>query len=131
MNLDEAIARKQAEHARVQRELDVLLQAKKLMKDMGVVDTDEDKSKKPSQPQMVEDILRERNQPMHVKAIAQALSIRAGKQISSDYVSALIYRDAKRNKRFRKVEGAPNTFGLLEWPKSMTTQPSLNGVGSS
>src|SRR5262245_4644101 len=119
MDLNEIIARKRDELAKVQRELDALLLAKRISEEMtaaAVAESERSKKQQKSQPEVLEDILRERNRAMHVRDLAPLLSAKVGKKISADYVSSLIYRELKKGKRFRRVEGVPNTFALRDWP---------------
>jgi len=133
MDLNEIIARKRTELAKVQRELDALLLAKRISEEMtAAVAAESERSKKQqkSQPEYLEEVLREQNRAMHVKDLAPLLSVKLGKKISPDYVSSLVYRELKKSRRFRKVEGASNTFALREWPTGHGEQAlHLSGNG--
>lgn len=131
MDLDEIITRKQTELARVQRELEALILARRLMKEATTTQAADTGSKKSSQPEMIEITLREYGRPMHVKEIAKVVSKKAGKKLKPDYLSSVIYRYLKLGKRFRKVAGAPNTFALLDAPITPAEQQSLLTNGAS
>jgi len=70
--------------------------------------------KGPSQPQMIRQVLIDKGAPMHVKQIVDAIKKKYQKKIKAEYVTAMIYRYKKRGKLFRKTDGKPNTFELLE-----------------
>ena len=114
-NLYETLREKERLLAQVQREIDALRLAAKLLVD------DNEKSSAPaadaatpSQPMMIRDVLLDYGKPLHVTDIARAIKRKFNVKLKPLYVTAIIYRAIKGEKFFRK-EGA-NTFGLLEWP---------------
>lgn len=80
-----------------------------------------------SQPQMVREVLREKGQPMHVAKIADAIKEKYGKKLKTNYLAPVIYRNMKIGKLFYKVEGKPNTFGLIEWQAGRSPALPLEG----
>jgi hypothetical protein len=77
--------------------------------------------KGPSQPQMIRQVLIDKGAPMHVTEIVDAIKRKYQKEIKAGYVTAVIYRYKKRGKFFRKTDGKPNTFELLEWSLGQNT----------
>jgi len=82
-------------------------------------------SQTPSQPEMVHTVLAEKGEPMHVAKIAEAIRRKYSKRLKPLYLTSIIYRLMKKGKLFYKVEGKPNTFGLIEWQVSKTIQMPL------
>jgi hypothetical protein len=85
-----------------------------------------EESAAPSQPQMIREVLLEKNEPMHVRKITAAIREKYNKRLKETYLTSLIYRTMKKGKMFHKVEGKPNTFGLLEWQIAKTAALPLN-----
>ncbi len=125
-NIYDTIRQKESDLRRLEKEVEALRIAATLLTD----DTDKPKGQsddeKLSQPQMIRRVLTDNGEPMHVKEIAKAIKKRFGKSIKVGYITAMIYRYKKRGSLFRKVEGKPNTFALLEWDVSRPA-PSTSG----
>ena len=64
---------------------------------------------------MVYSILEEVGKPMHVGQIAERIKKNFGTSIKTPNLGVMLYRYAQREKRFYKVAGKPNTYGLLKW----------------
>lgn len=84
-------------------------------------------AKSPSQPQMVREVLKAKGQPMHVSKIADAIRDKYGNKLKPNYLAPIIYRNIKAGKLFYKVEGKPNTFGLIEWQVNRNITLPLEG----
>jgi hypothetical protein len=96
--LDRLIEHKQDEYQRIKNELEALILTRQLLRNAvgaNVVQVSKD-AKAPSQPELMEAILRERGQPMHVTEIAKVLSTQLNREIKSDHVSSMLYRYQKR-----------------------------------
>ena len=117
-NLHDVIKIKEAEIARLQKEVDALRTADKLLAD----DSEKPKVKKDkvpegtvvTQPLMIRSVLLESGKALHVDDISKAIRRKFGVKFKPLYLTSIIYRIMKKGRLFRK-EGK-NTFGLLEWP---------------
>lgn len=63
-----------------------------------------------SQMSMVEDILAEAGQPLHISAIIERAKSRFGQSLDRESLVSALTKRVKRKDRF--VRSAPNTFGL-------------------
>ena len=74
----------------------------------------QDKEKAPrsrrSQMSMVEDILAEAGQPLHISAIIERAKSRFGQSLDRESLVSALTKRLKRKDRF--VRSGPNTFGL-------------------
>jgi hypothetical protein len=114
-NLYDTLREKERHLAQLQREVDALRTAAKILADGNEKPgASLAAAVAPSQPQMVRAVLLDKGAPMHVTKIAEALKKKFSVRLKPLYLTAIIYRAMKAGKLFRK-EG-PNTFGLLEWP---------------
>lgn len=121
-NLHDMISAKQAQIAQLQKEVDALHMAARILAD----ESEKPRGKKSggkshisvgtvvTQPLMIRSVLLEKGQPLHVEKIAIGIKKKYGVKFKPLYLTSIIYRIMKKGKLFRK-EG-PNTFGLLEWP---------------
>lgn len=126
-NLHDMISAKQAQIAQLQKEVDALRMAAKILAD----DSETPRGKKSgdklripvrnevTQPLMIRSVLLEKGQPLHVDKIAVGIKKKYGVKFKPLYLTSIIYRIMKKGKLFRK-EG-PNIFGLLEWPSVQHT----------
>jgi hypothetical protein len=53
--------------------------------------------------------------PMHVSQIALQIKKQFGVAIKNNNLGVMLFRYAKRGKKFYKVEGRKNTYGLIKW----------------
>ncbi len=75
-----------------------------------------------TQLEMIRNVLAEKNEPMHVAKIADAIRRKYSKKLKPMYITSLIYRPMKKGKLFYKVQGVTGTFGLIEWQVAKTIQ---------
>lgn len=111
------LADKQKQLAELQREVDALRMAAKLLGGDETVSEDSQ-----SQPQMVIAILEATNKPLHISQIADQMKKRFKKSVKKSNLGVLLYRYAQRGKHFYKVTGKPNTYGLLKWEAMLGAQ---------
>jgi hypothetical protein len=124
-NLYDILKAKEAQLAQLQKEVEALRMADKLLAD----ESEKPRTKKIgarlaaakvpvgtviTQPLMIRSVLLEKGEPLHVEKIADGIRKKFGVRFKPLYLTSIIYRIMKKGKLFRK-EGA-NTFGLLEWP---------------
>lgn len=82
-------------------------------------------SETPTQPEMIRAVLAEKNEPMHVAKISEAIRKKYNKKLKPLYLTSIIYRLMKKGKLFYKVEGKHGVFGLIEWQVGKTIQMPL------
>ena len=121
-NIFEVLRQKEGELRRIEDEVRALRIAAQLVH--------EDKDQIPAdikltQNQMIQAVLRDHGQPMHVKEIAAAIKTKFKKQVEPNYIAPVIHRQL--GKLFVRAD-RPNTFGLVEWPIANKTQPQLSIV---
>jgi hypothetical protein len=124
-NLHDILRAKEAQLAQLQKEVEALRMADKLLAD----ESEKPKAKKVgarltaanvpvgtvlTQPLMIRSVLIESGKPLHVDKIADNIRKKFGVKFKPLYLTSIIYRIMKKGRLFRKE--APNTFGLLEWP---------------
>ncbi len=106
------LAEKQKELERLQREIDALRMAVRILgseEDTLVAEAAQ------SQPQMIAAILEASGKPMHVKQLAEQIKRKFKRTVKKTNLGVLLYRYAQRGRRFYKVPGKPNTYGLIKW----------------
>ncbi len=121
----EILRQKETELARLQREVEALRIAIKLLAE----ETDFKAAQKTgelTQAEMIMAILEEADHPMHISDIAIALDKKYSKKYPPPHLTSTIYRYMKQKKFFRK-EKKPATFGLVEWP-AYTEVLEVNGI---
>jgi hypothetical protein len=109
MEISEAIEERKRQIKKLESEIDALLLAAEILK--GSAKTEKPKS----QPDMAYAILEEVGKPMHVTQIADQIKRLFKLPVKSNNLGVMLFRYAKRGNRFYKVEGKPNTYGLLKW----------------
>jgi hypothetical protein len=125
-NLHDMLSAKEAQLAQIQKEVDALRIAAKILAD----ESEKPRRKKTgagktytsniaegtvvTQPLMIRSVLLDKGGPLHVEKIAAGIKKKYGVKLKPLYLTSIIYRIMKKGRLFRK-EGA-NTFGLLEWP---------------
>jgi hypothetical protein len=124
-NLADTLAAKTAQLIQLQKEVEALRTAAKILGD------DESETPKPkrgrkaspanfptgtvmTQPLMVRSVLLDSATPLHIDKIVEGIKRKFGIKLKPAYLVSIIYRTMKKGNLFRKE--APNTFGLLEWP---------------
>jgi hypothetical protein len=110
MDIQEAIAAKKEQIDRLNKEIAALEVAAKILKGQPT-----DGGKPKSQPEMVAAILEEIGKPLHVALITEQLKKKYGISTKPSNLGVLLYRYSQRGKRFYKVKGKPNTYGLARW----------------
>jgi hypothetical protein len=121
----EMLRQKESELVRVQREVEALRIAIKLLAEEVDLKASQ-KTGELTQAQMIRIVLQDADGPLHVNDIATMIEEKFGKKFKAPYVTSTIYRYMRNKKLFRK-EKKPNTFGLLEWPAFADTL-QVNGV---
>jgi len=109
MDFREAIEERKRQISRLQQEIITLENAEALMKGGSP------KEKPKSQPDMAKAVLEEIGKPMHVSQIAAQIKAKYGENIKTNNLGVVLFRYAKRGSHFYKVEGRPNTYGLVKW----------------
>lgn len=119
------LAEKQKQLTELQREVDALLLAVKLLgNDKPIA------GEAQSQPQMAVAVLEAHGKPMHVSEIASQISKRFKRSIKKANLSVVLFRYAKRGRHFYKVPGRPNTYGLLKWQIGPSPRIEVDVAGS-
>lgn len=108
MDIREAVEERKRQIERLQQEIRTLEAAEQLIRGKP-------REKPKSQPDMASAVLEEVGKPMHVSQIAAQVKTRFGQNIKSNNLGVMLFRYAKRGSRFYKVEGKPNTYGLVKW----------------
>jgi hypothetical protein len=121
MEISEAIEERKRQIKTLQTEIDALLLAADILK--GSAKTDKPKS----QPDMAYAILEEVGKPMHVTQIADQIKRLFKTHIKSNNLGVMLFRYAKRGKKFYKSEEKPNTYGLLKWQRISERLDSSKG----
>jgi hypothetical protein len=107
--IQEAIEERKKEIRRIQQEIAALELADHILSKNA-------KTEKPkSQPDMAANILEQVGKPMHVTQIAAQIKTQFKQTVKSNNLGVMLFRYAKRGTRFYKVEGRPNTYGLIKW----------------
>ena len=112
-SIQEILSEKLLEIARLEREIDLLRAAAKIVEAEHKQPILHRRSSPISQPQMIKIVLLEHGRPLHVDQIAKFISKRFGVKLKRTDITPIVYRAIRGKKLFRK-EGT-NTFGLLEW----------------
>lgn len=97
----------------IESALDAQLRAvRKLRRGEKPAESEEKRAPRPrrSQMSMVEDILTEAGQPLHVSAIIERAKSRFGQSLDRESLVSALTKRLKRKDRF--VRSGPNTFGL-------------------
>ena len=113
-SIDETLREKEIQIKTLQREVEVLRAAARIVGDNGKRSASQLSNGALSQPQMIRAALLERGHPLQVDRIAEAIKKKFRVSLKLSDVTAVIYRSIRGRKHFRK-EGI-NTFGLVEWP---------------
>ncbi len=106
------LAEKQKDLTALQREVDALRLAIKLLGDEGTAPIE---GQEMSQPKMVVAILQAAHRPMHVKDIAEQMKKKFKLTVKVNNLGVMLYRYAARGRHFVKIINKPNTYGLIEW----------------
>ena len=108
--IQEAIAEKR-------RQIDELSNdIKALEKAAQIIERSARRVEKPeSQSAMAAAILEEIGKPMHVASIGEQIKRKFQRAIKTNNLGVMLFRFARRGSLFYKVEGKPNTYGLLKW----------------
>lgn len=109
MDIEGAIEERKRQIETLQREIRTLEAAQDLLETK--VKTDKAKS----QPDMAGVVLEDIGKPMHVTQITAQIKAKFGQTIKPNNLGVMLFRYAKRGTRFYKVEGRPNTYGLVKW----------------
>jgi hypothetical protein len=109
MEISEAIEERRRQIKKLESEISALVTAAEILRDGA-------KTEKPkSQPDMAYSILEEVGKPMHVTQISEQIKKQFKVSVKSTNLGVMLFRYAKRGNKFYKVEGKPNTYGLLKW----------------
>jgi len=113
-SIHEVLREKELQIASLQREVDLLRAAAKIVGAEPKERASRRPSRNMSQPQMIRAVLLEQKRALHVDQIADAIEKRSKVKLKRTDIHPTIYRAIRAKKLFRK-EGT-NTFGLVEWP---------------
>jgi HB1, ASXL, restriction endonuclease HTH domain len=109
-DLQEVIAEKYRQIENLRSEINALEKAKQ------IIEGSSRETEKPrSQPEMAAAILEEVGKPMHVSQIVEQMKRKYGASPKPTTLGVTMYRYAQRGRRFYKVKGKPNTYGLIKW----------------
>lgn len=109
-DIDQAISQMQDQIRRLEKDISALQRAREILaeKELG-------HEKPKSQPDMVYSVLDEAGKPMHVSQITERVNKIFGLALKATNIGVILFRYAQRGKRFYKVKGKPNTYGLIKW----------------
>jgi hypothetical protein len=93
----------------LEKEIEALQLANEILK--GKVSTEKPKT----QPEMAYLVLDDIGKPMHVGQIGLQIKKKFGVTIKLSNLGVMLFRYAKRGKRFYKVQGRKNTYALIKW----------------
>ena len=109
MEIKAAILERQRKIEALQKEIAALEFAESLL-------AGKTRSEKPkTQADMASAILEDVGKPMHVGQLVEQIKRIFGESIKSNNLGVMLFRYAKRGNRFYKVQGRPNTYGLVKW----------------
>ncbi len=109
MNIQEAIEERRRQIKSLEQEISALQMAADILKSGA-------KTEKPkSQPDMAYAVLEDVGKPMHVAQITAQIKKRFSANVKTNNIAVMLFRYSKRGNRFYKVQGKPNTYGLLKW----------------
>jgi hypothetical protein len=109
MNIQEAIDEREKQIRFLQQEIKSLQVAAEILK--GKAPTEKPKT----QPEMAYAVLDDVGKPMHVAQIVAQIKKKFAVNIKANNLGVMLFRYAKRGKRFYKVQGRKNTYGLIRW----------------
>jgi len=109
MNIQEAIDEREKQIRFLQQEIKSLLVAAEILK--GKAPTEKPKT----QPEMAYAVLDDVGKPMHVTQVVAQIKKKFSVNIKANNLGVMLFRYAKRGKRFYKVQGRKNTYGLIKW----------------
>ena len=109
MNIQEAIDEREKQIRFLQQEIKSLQVAAEILK--GKAPTE----KPNTQPEMAYAVLDDVGKPMHVTQVVAQVKKRFSVNIKANNLGVMLFRYAKRGKRFYKVQGRKNTYGLIKW----------------
>jgi hypothetical protein len=107
--IQDAIDNRLKQIKQLEKEIEALQLADEILKDK--VSTEKPKT----QPEMAYLVLDDIGKPMHVGQIALQIKKKFGSTIKISNLGVMLFRYAKRGKRFYKVEGKKNTYALIKW----------------
>lgn len=110
MTIQEAIEERKRRIRELQQEISALEKAEEILNGNP---TPTDKPK--SQPDMAYAVLDEVGKPMHVGQVAAQIKKKFANTIKQNNLGVMLFRYSKRGNRFYKLEGRPNTYGLIKW----------------
>ena len=109
MEIKAAILERKRKIEQLQREIAALEFAESLL--AGKTRTEKPKT----QADMASTILEDIGKPLHVSQLVSHIKKSFGETVKSNNLSVMLFRYAKRGNRFYKVQGRPNTYGLVKW----------------
>ena len=109
-SIQEVIAEKERQIDLLREQIKSLLHAEQIMQNSS-----RETEKPQSQPDIAEAILEELGKPMHVAQIVAQMKRKYHRTTKTNTLGVTLYRYAQRGKRFYKVKGKPNTYGLVKW----------------
>jgi hypothetical protein len=110
----DTLREKEAQIVILQRDVEVLRAAAKIVGNDHRRSASRDGAGLPSQPQMIRKVLLEYGGPLDVDKIAKAIYKRFKISLKRIDITSVIYRAIRGRKLFRKA--GINTFSLVEWP---------------
>jgi acyl carrier protein len=108
-DIRDAIAEREKQIRFLQQEIKSLTVAAEILK--GRPSTE----KPQTQPDMAYAVLDHIGKSMHVSQIVTQIKKEFSVTIKPNNLGVMLFRYAKRGKRFYKVQGRKNTYGLIKW----------------
>jgi hypothetical protein len=118
-NIYDVLKQKELQFEQLKRELDALRVAAKLLDDTEASKRiPASRQQRMSQSRMIEAVLRQAEEPLHVSKIMEAIKARFNRKLKTTHLAAVIYRNIKAGRLFYKEPERPSTFGLQQWKAS-------------
>ncbi len=125
-DISEAINEKIEQIKRLEKDVAALQRAQEIL-----AGNEQTTGKPKSQPEMVYSILEEVGKPMHVAQIVERIRKIFGTPVKTANLGVMLYRYAQREKNFYKVEGKPNTYGLIKWESEKKLRSDQMKLGAA
>lgn len=92
--------------------LEAQLQAVRRLRKQVTSESKQRAVKGTSQMDMVQDVLLDAGEPLHIKEILSRIEVRFGKKLDPDSLGSALTKRVVKSDRFRRVQ--KNTFALIE-----------------
>jgi len=125
-DIADVIAEKNRQIEKLRKDIDALQKAQSIIEN-----TTPETEKPQSQADMAAAILDEIGKPMHVEKIAEQIKKKFHSTVKKSVLGTVLFRYSRKGKRFYKMEGKPNTYGLNKWQSiiAVTNEKALRPTG--